>query len=131
MDIKTIELAIDNVLSYGDTDVFPIPIDNIFFPEHRNDVIRIIKELDTKAHSFQSLLEYINNNKFESINTYKAVGYSAYRWVTQLNPYINILLLSYAIELANSLEHSRLNKNLEIIHSYRFKPDHPNGELFY
>lgn len=54
-----IALAIDNVIHFGDTDIFPNSIENIIFEDIRDDVIKHFKELDAKLVNKKALQEYI------------------------------------------------------------------------
>lgn len=56
------------------------------------------------------------------------VGYSGFRWGTQIDPIWNVYLLALVLTVAEQIESKRLNS--DIVFSYRFKPDVAAGSLF-
>lgn len=120
--IENFELAIKNIAKFGDTDIFPYPIENHIFNDMSKNVIGI--------------LQYIDNNFDESIikipiltaKNLSVVGYSGFRWGTQIDPIWNAYLLSLVIAVADEIEPKRLAS--DIVFSYRFKPDQTTGSLF-
>ncbi len=58
------------------------------------------------------------------------VGYTGFRWATQLDPVWNAYLLALAISLGPNIEAARLETSKRIVYSYRFEPDQTATNLF-
>lgn len=56
------------------------------------------------------------------------MGYTGYRWATQIDPYWNIMFLGLVLHLGSKIESARVSD--DIVYSYRFKPCFNNGSLF-
>ena len=70
---KCFELAIKNIAQYGDTDVFPYPIENLIFFDDSSGVVGVLKGID---NDFAKSLETF---PFKAVQTLSAVGYSGFR----------------------------------------------------
>ncbi len=123
-----IALAIDNVIHFGDTDIFPNSIENIIFEDNRDDVIEHFKALDSKLNDKKALQEYIALNSISNFSTACPVGFTGYRWATLIDPYWNLYFLSKVIQIAAIIEAKRLST--DYVYSYRFNPDPSKGTLF-
>ena len=74
----SIEAAVNNIAAYGDTDIFPFSFEQHIF----HDQPELIRGTLEDVHSdFESQLA---TNAPENINTLAPVGYTGYRWATQL-----------------------------------------------
>lgn len=123
-----IALAIDNVIHFGDTDIFPNSIENIIFEDNRDEMIEHFKALDAKLVDKKALQEYLATNSIANFSTACPVGFTGYRWATLIDPYWNVYFLSKVIQVAGIIEGKRLNT--DYIYSYRFNPDPKKGTLF-
>jgi hypothetical protein len=63
-----------------------------------------------------------------NITTCSAVGYTGYRWATQIDPYWNIYFLGKVLTMADAIEKSRLPS--DVVYSYRYSPNYEKGSLF-
>ncbi len=124
MDKKFIELALKNITRYGDTDIFPFPIENHLFYDC----------FDKSAKYFQKFDEdfSVNIDKYPpvNINTCSPLGYTGFRWATHIDPEWNAYFLSLVLSIAEKIEIARLAKEHKTVHSYRFQPDFETGQLF-
>ena len=123
-----IALAIDNIIHFGDTDIFPNSIENIIFEDNREDVLQHFKELDANLNDKKSLQEYLATNSIANFSTACPVGFTGYRWATLIDPYWNVYFLSKVIQIAKIIEEKRLTT--EYVYSYRFDPNPSKGTLF-
>ena len=121
---ESIELAIRNVVGWGDTDVLPFPIENHWFHDAEEDVVRLLLKLDKEFE--QWLSDY--PVKFE--RCLSGVGHVGYRGVTQIDPIWNAYLLSLVIEVAPAIEEARISASDKKVFSYRFLPDTESHSLF-
>ncbi|MFA7359401.1 MAG: reverse transcriptase domain-containing protein [Candidatus Kapaibacterium sp.] len=128
MDKKFISLAIDNVVNYGDTDIFPFPVENIVFRDKKDDIIDLICKFDRRNLNERILKQTIGEKPPQNIYTCSPIGYNGFRWATCIEPFWNVYLLSLVISISTDLEKTRIPKN--VVHSYRYKPDIKSGSLF-
>lgn len=124
MDISNIELALKNISKYGDTDIFPYPIEKIIFYDKINETSQIIEKLDKDFYNSINIYPPVN------INTSVPVGYTGFRWATQIDPLWNSYFLASVISIAHSIENLRIPKEQNIIYSYRYSPDINESTLF-
>jgi hypothetical protein len=119
-----ITAALDNVISFGDTDVFPFPTEHHIFFDSRDAV----KQLLLTIHSnFDDSL-----NDFPPINQslLASAGYTGFRWVTQIDPVWNVYFLGMVIAIGAQIEHDRIPVADETIFSYRFNLDPASHAIF-
>lgn len=119
-----IELALGNITKYGDTDVFPFPLENhIFFDKHAETV-----DLLRSIHSdFDNCLK---NTPPIHERSLAAVGYTGFRWATQIDPLWNAYLLTLVISVGREIENARIPIHRNVVFSYRFNPDSTEKTLF-
>ncbi len=121
---SSIEKAIKNIASHGDTDVFPFPIETLVFHDNEEKC----KALLNKLHSdFDSYLAQYPPSTLEALSQ---VGYSGFRWATQIEPFWNAYYLSLVISLAEKIEALRIPQNQEVVFSYRYIWDEESNKLF-
>jgi hypothetical protein len=124
MEIDKIKLAIDNIAKYGDTDIFPFPIEKLLFFDEKDKVVDLIQKIDSDFYN------YINTNPPVNINTSVPLGYTGFRWATQIDPIWNAYFLSAVLSIAEEIESTRIPKEENIIYSYRFSPNETDFKLF-
>ncbi len=117
-------LAVDNVVRYGDTDIFPFPMENFVFADNRDDVLELLDEIHRNFKSVFNLYPPAN------YSTLAAVGYQGFRWATQLDPIWNAYLLGLVVSIGELIEGARLPVRDKTIFSYRFKPSISTKSLF-
>lgn len=124
MDKKFIELALHNIEKFGDTDIFPFPIDNYIFFDKKDKLVQHLISLDK---TFEDQLD-----KFPpiNINTCSAIGYTGFRWVTLIDPVWNAYFLSLVLSISGEIENKRISTSKRVVHSYRFNPDYQSARLF-
>jgi hypothetical protein len=116
--------AVDNVAHRGDTDLFPLPVENHVFYDMPDQVTDLLASM---ASNFESEL-----NKFpvDSYSTLAPVGYTGFRWATQIEPIWNAYLLAHVIALAPQIENERLSEDAEKVFSYRYRATTTDNSLF-
>lgn len=124
MERRHIELAVDNIAKYGDTDIFPFPIEKLIFFDSRNEVVDYIERIDSKFY------EYLPKNPPINITTSCPIGYTGFRWATQIDPFWNGFFLSQVISIAEKIENERIAKDKDVIYSYRYQPIVSESTLF-
>ena len=122
--VPSIKAAVKNIATYGDTDIFPFSFEqHIFYdqPELIQGALEVI-HADFEAQLAQ--------NAPDNINTLAPVGYTGYRWASQLDPLWNAYYLSLVIEMGPSIEAARIPVSEETIFSYRFVNPTEDGGIF-
>jgi hypothetical protein len=110
-----ISRAVENVATWGDTDVFPLPIENHIMHDHGSQVVELIRGIEP---SFDARL---NSEPVQSYSTLAPVGYVGFRWATQIDPMWNAYLLSLVLSLADRIEGARISEADEHVYSYRYR----------
>ena len=123
---EAFQLAFGNITHFGDTDVFPFPIENLVFFDRPAEAVRLLDEINKQPwEGFRkSLATFLHEEGLAP------VGYSGFRWVTQMDPLWNAYLLSLVIALGDEIERARVPAAKNVVFSYRFKPDTHEQTLF-
>ena len=121
---QNIELAIHNITKFGDTDIFPFPIENKIIFDKKEEIISLLEGFEAK-----NITEVLS--RLPPINVHSVInsGYTGFRWGTQIDPIWNIYYLYLVLCLAEKIEFKRPDKNKDIVFSYRYLPD-SEGFLF-
>jgi len=117
-----IRLAVNNVASHGDTDIFPYPIENHLFHDKPDQVVSVLQAVDADFE------RTVARSPVLTAKELAAVGYGGFRQGTQLDPLWNAYLLALVIEIAGEIESRRVPS--ATVFSYRFRPDPVQGTLF-
>jgi hypothetical protein len=115
-------LAVKNVAKFGDTDIFPYPVENHIFNDKADGVISVLESIDKDFDAA------VKNIPILTSKNLSVVGYSGFRWGTQIDPIWNVYLLALVLTIAEQIESKRLSS--DIVFSYRFRPDTTTGSLF-
>jgi len=116
--------AVANVVHHGDTDIFPFPIENFIIKDKEDEIIALLKKIDDDFDGFLAAFSPANYGALAP------VGYTGFRWATQIDPLWNLYFLSLVIDLGSSIEKARLPTASEVVYSYRFNSDHNSSDLF-
>src|ERR1041385_1461255 len=107
--------AIDNIVAYGDTDIFPFPIEHhIFFVDHEA-VLNLLTEINSSFDEFLT-----DRQPPVNLSALSPVGYTGFRWATQLDPVWNAYVLSLVISIGQDIEGKRIPTAKQTVFSYRF-----------
>ena len=66
-------LAIKNIAEYGDTDIFPYPVENALFFDDPGKIKSLLEDIDKNFNT------WLSNYPIEAIQTCVPVGYTGYR----------------------------------------------------
>lgn len=121
---KSVERAIANLANHGDTDIFPFPFENMVIFDQAKEVTALL--LDA-TKDFDS---YITRFPPSNYGALAPVGYTGFRWATQIDPLWNIYFLSLVIRLGDRIEAARLPTDKSIVFSYRFNSEEGSSDLF-
>lgn len=119
---KTMELAIKNIATHGDTDIFPYPTENHLLHDKPQELIGVLLDLDKNFRELVTSIPVLTSKNLS------AVGYNGFRYGTQIDPLWNTYLLALVLTIAEDLEKKRVSNS--IVFSYRYAPDLTTGSLF-
>lgn len=118
------QLALRNVTEYGDTDIFPYPVENRIFHDEQDRVLDLLENYHANFEAH--LVRYPPAH----ISSLAPVSYTGFRWATQLDPLWNLYFLGCVLAIAREIENVRLPIGGDKVFSYRFSPDLDTGSLF-
>lgn len=118
------EFAVGNIIRYGDTDIFPYPLERQIFRDNKEETVELLKKMYDKFEDFGTKMPV------EHEKLLNAVGYTGFRQGTQIDPIWNVYLLGIVCSIGEDIEKARIDKEKNIIFSYRFKPDETEHFLF-
>lgn len=121
---RAIRRAVDNVAHWGDTDIFPHPVENHVLYDMPEQVTDLLANI---ASNFDS---EINRFPVDSYSTLAPVGYTGFRWATQIEPVWNAYLLAQVVALAPQIEAERLSEDSNKVFSYRYRATTKDNSLF-
>jgi len=121
---QAIPLAITNVAAFGDTDIFPSPLDRFACQDLPGEVSDLLKKIDSEFEN------YLAGHPPQNISALVPLGYTAFRWATQIDSVWNIYYLSLVISMADAIEAKRIGVSENSVFSYRFAPAQNSGHLF-
>lgn len=112
---KNFENSIENIINFGDTDIFPFPFERYLFDEKKKDCQKILSEFHRDID--KSL------NEFPPLTIVKSsqVGYYGFRRATLIEPFWNAYYLSIVMSLAEKIEKTRIPIKENKVFSYRFE----------
>jgi hypothetical protein len=119
----TFESAITNIAKRGDTDIFPLPIENHVLHDRQSEVLDLLMAMVNEFSTEVEVSPPVNHSGLSP------AGYNGFRWATQLDPIWNAYLLGLVLELAPAIEARRVPVEKGVVFSYRFAPG-VDGRLF-
>jgi hypothetical protein len=121
---EAIKRALRNIGKHGDTDIFPFPFERHLFFDRESDCQKILEGIDS---DFKSAL---NSRPPSTITSLSQVGYTGFRWATQIEPFWNAYFLACVIGLADQIEAERVPEEAQAVFSYRYSWDPDKAKLF-
>lgn len=122
--VASIKAAIQNIGAFGDTDIFPFSFEQHIFHDNPNLLQTALEELH-KTFDVQ-----LARNPPDNINTLAQVGYTGFRWATQIDPLWNAYYLALVIEMGPAIERARIATSENTVFSYRFISPTTEGRIF-
>lgn len=115
--------AIDNIYNYGDTDIFPYPVENRIIHDERDST------LEKLLNAYNNFEEIFSRQTPNDIRSMIPVHHTGFRWGAQLDPFWNAYFLGCVLSIAEKIEDTRVSES--IVYSYRInKETYKNGKLF-
>jgi len=117
-------IAVDNIATFGDTDVFPFPIESHVFHDKPEEAVVLLETIHADFDNFFRRYPPVNES------TLSLVSYTGFRWVTQIDPIWNAYLLGLVISVADAIEAARIAPQRQTIFSYRYSHDSVTSQIF-
>ncbi|MEY2565446.1 MAG: hypothetical protein QOH88_3639 [Verrucomicrobiota bacterium] len=121
---EAFRLAVANVAAFGDTDIFPSPLDRFACQDVPEKMTAMLVEIH------RTFEQYLASEPPENINALAPLGYTAFRWATQIDPAWNLYFLALVLFIAETIEAKRLPTSADTVFSYRFQPNLTTGHLY-
>lgn len=118
------ERALRNISEFGDTDIFPFPIENHVFFDRAKETVELLLDID------QNFAKRIAEFPPSNISALAPVGYAGFRWATQLDPLWNAYFLGIVLSISAEVEKVRIPRDDKIIFSYRLRTTDEGADLF-
>ena len=108
---ESLSWAIDHLNKFGDTDLFPKPLEFNIIGDNKGDVLAKLKDVDLSSYKFGSTRRFVVPKDTIS-----------YRTATQLDPIDSIFLTAIIYEYGQKIENNRIEPTENKVFSYRFNP---------
>lgn len=118
------EMAVQNIIKHGDTDIFPLPFESYAFFDKTAEIVDLVCEYD------ENFEEYLAKYPPSNVSGLTPVSYYGFRWATQLDPIWNAYFLACVLAVEGKIEEARIPPSQERVFSYRYDPDKEAGDLF-
>jgi hypothetical protein len=118
------KFAIDNIIKYGDTDIFPFPIENHIFYDLKDKTIELLYKI------FNDFDKFIQGNPPNNESMLTSSGYNGFRWATLIEPIWNAYLLGLVLSISDEIEKARIPKEQNYVFSYRILLDDNEKTIF-
>jgi Reverse transcriptase (RNA-dependent DNA polymerase) len=118
------DAALENVVNFGDTDIFPFPFENYIMRDRK---ARFSELLETAFTEFgNTFIEQAPSH----INILAPIGMTGFRSATQLDPFWNAFLLGITLSISRQIERARIELRRESVYSYRVADTFDGGAIF-
>ena len=121
---SSVAIAVSNVAAFGDTDIFPAPLEQELFRDCPGWMADALMDLH------QRFDEVSKSHPPEVLRSLVPVGQHGFRLATQLDPVWNAYLLALTLALAPAVERIRPSLALECVFSYRHCISGGAGRIF-
>jgi hypothetical protein len=121
---KSLRFAVKNIVHFGDTDVFPFPMERRWFEADEEAVIKLLQTIDG---GFDEALALYPVTFVKSL---AGVGYHGFRAATQIDPIWDAYLLALVVEIGGDIESARVKTSQGVVFSYRYAPDDNTFGMF-
>jgi hypothetical protein len=116
--------ALGNIATFGDTDVFPFLFERHIFFDRPDESRKLLQEVHDNFDT------WLNNRPPSTYESLAQVGYTGFRWATQIEPWWNAYYLALVISLADQIETIRIPADERTVFSYRYAWSEAENKLF-
>lgn len=118
------QLAVKNIVGFGDTDIFPFPIENHIFFDCEGEVVNLLMRIHSEFYELLADHPPVNESLLAP------VGYTGFRWATQIDPVWNAYVLGLVLSIGEAIELARIPVEKRAVFSYRFKTSSELSSIF-
>ena len=119
-----IKRALQNIVAFGDTDVFPFPFERYLFDDKTDECFDFVLE---RSKHFE---EEVSSRPPINIDTQSQVGYTGFRHVTLIDPPWNVCYLALVLLVSKQIEDERVPLDENRVFSYRYHWDKERNSIF-
>src|SRR4051794_18418566 len=112
VDNESFALAVENISSLGDTDVFPLPIENHVLHDRKGQVVELLSTMTKDFTENLATRGPVNHSALAPL------GYNGFRWATQIDPIWNAYFLGLVLSLAEDIEGRRISVDEKVVFSH-------------
>src|SRR5215831_7363034 len=94
--------AVDNIIRFGDTDIFPFPIENCIFFDKKSAIVDLLLDIH------DNFRERLSGFPPAHEGALAPASYTGFRWETQLDPLWNAYFLGLVLSIAPSIERASI-----------------------
>lgn len=116
--------SLQNIAKFGDTDIFPFLFERHIFFDSADQCCELLQEIHT---NFDNYLHQSPPITHESLTQ---VGYTGFRWATQIEPFWNAYYLALVLYLADQIEDKRTPIEDQTVFSYRYQWSDSDSKIF-
>ena len=117
--------SLQNIAKFGDTDIFPFLFERHIFFDHAYQCYELLQEIHK---DFDNYLYQSPPITHESLTQ---VGYTGFRWATQIEPFWNAYYLALVLYLADQIEAKRTPIQDQTVFSYRYQWSDSESKFFH
>jgi len=121
---QAFEMALKNIAKHGDTDIFPFPFETHVFHDNIEQCMQFLLDLHNNFD------DYLSSYPPTTIVTLTQIGYTSFRWATQIDPFWNAYYLALMVSLASQIESKRVLESEKSVFSYRYGWKDSSAKLF-
>jgi len=121
---QAIKASLRNISKHGDTDIFPLPFETHVFFDRLDDCCNLLMQLHRDFDN------YLVSYPPFTLVTLTQVGYTGFRWATQIEPFWNAYYLALVTSLADQIEAKRIPEDDKTVFSYRYDWNDDEAKLF-
>lgn len=122
--LSAVRLAVGNIAVFGDTDIFPVPLEHELFVKFPDSMAKAVEKLHLQFDALSAV------HPPESIRSLVLVGHHGFRLGTQLDPVWNAYYLALALAIAPAIEKVRVPVSSGVVFSYRHGGSGEGGRIF-
>lgn len=116
--------AIRNIIRHGDTDIFPYPFETLMFRDKEPECIAVLESMNNEFD------DWITSRPPEVFESLSQIGYTGFRWASQIEPFWNAYYLALVISIADEIESVRVAPDENTVFSYRYDWQEDDAKLF-
>ena len=116
--------AVENIATWGDTDVFPLPPENHVFHDLPSDCVAALLEMHSTLDESLAAHPPVNHS------TLAPVGYVGFRWATEIDPLWNAYLLGLVLSISDEIQAARVPAASGAAFSYYLRGDPGGADIF-